>query len=40
MTHAWDPHTYLLRAAHPDGPAGVVLPFRRVFVVARRLPER
>lgn len=29
-----------LRAAYPDGPAGVVLPFRRVFVVARRLPER
>lgn len=25
-----------LRAAYPAGPAGVVLPFRRVFVVARR----
>jgi len=25
-----------LRAAYPPGPAGVVLPFRRVFVVAKR----
>jgi trans-aconitate 2-methyltransferase len=26
----------LLRAAYPPGPAGTVLPFRRIFVVARR----
>jgi len=27
----------LLREAYPPGPAGTVLPFRRIFVVARRL---
>ncbi|HRW19943.1 MAG TPA: hypothetical protein P5181_13975 [Dermatophilaceae bacterium] len=26
-----------LRAAYPEGPAGVLLPFRRVFAVAQRV---